>query len=444
MHFHVTWPPVLLNMMEWSKGTFNFDVIALPGLACLSAEISFTAKLIIYTVAPLVMLVLLGLPLVPAWLLVHSHGWEGEWGLKAEATIDRFWNNIDFAFFVLYPVVSTTSLQAFDCQPSGLGLLSSDYRELCPASLSFISLYSAAFSLLYALGLPIFFYASLLHLSVGKVAKSKIEDSILRAMILAFLKDTSSVESQRLSRLVGSPSEIEEFERRCMQVYSHYFTSEGVLSEHTLGADKVMMIDLVQQYDANGDGRVDAGEFQAMMRAVLRDTTVFTGAERGYEINAEQLQCLSTHKFSNCRSKEDATGSFITNSFSNKTPQKIRRRNIDDGLNESTCHTVTVAEPHQELNVEILRAQALALGRDMVKRGVLVYDEPVWDSPGAVQEVFSGEEGSKNDIMRRLESMAIRRVGFIFLTYRVGYWWWEITEMTRKYDFLLYLRYIFS
>jgi hypothetical protein len=146
----------------------------LPGLACLSAEISFTAKLVIYTVSPLVMSVLLGLPLVPALLMVHAHGWAGEWGTRAEATIDRFWNNIIFAYFVLYPVVSTSALQAFNCQPAGLGLLSSDYREMCPASLSFISLYSTAFSILYPLGLPLFFYASLLYLSVGMVAKCKI------------------------------------------------------------------------------------------------------------------------------------------------------------------------------------------------------------------------------------------------------------------------------
>jgi hypothetical protein len=267
-------------------------------------------------------------------------------------------------------------------------------------------------------------------------------------MILAFLKDTSSVESQRLSRLVGSPNDTEEFERRCKQVYSHYFTPEGILYDHTLGADKSMMEELVQKHDTNGDGRVDDDEFQEMMLAVLRDTTVFTGAERGYELNSDQLQSLITHNFPNCRSKEDEVlSSFITQSFSNKTAQKIRGRDLDDNLNlnQLICSTEKMdAAPHQEMDIELLRVRVLNRGSDMVKRGVLVYDEPVWDTSGAISGVFLPGEGGKIKIMKRLESIAVRRVGFIFLTYRVGYWWWEITEMIRKYDILLFFKKIFS
>ncbi|KAJ1485317.1 hypothetical protein T484DRAFT_2444374 [Baffinella frigidus] len=59
--FRVEWPDTLQSVFR-TVAVFNFDVIALPGPACIVARWSYTAKLIGYTLVPLAIFSLLALP----------------------------------------------------------------------------------------------------------------------------------------------------------------------------------------------------------------------------------------------------------------------------------------------------------------------------------------------------------------------------------------------
>jgi hypothetical protein len=89
--------------MAWSKGTFNFDILALPGIACLSLGVGFRAKLLSYTLVPLALMFCLRLPCVVAYFLCHLHPMDPVYQEKWNGTVNRFWNNTIFVLFIIYP-----------------------------------------------------------------------------------------------------------------------------------------------------------------------------------------------------------------------------------------------------------------------------------------------------------------------------------------------------
>jgi hypothetical protein len=99
-------------------------------------------------------------------------GWPPE-RLKAwEKVQDKFFNNILFGAFLIYPIVSLNSLQAFNCH-SSLGVMMMDFRMSCPPLFSFLGLYSMACFLVYPLGIPLLFWYLLWIMKVPHVARDK-------------------------------------------------------------------------------------------------------------------------------------------------------------------------------------------------------------------------------------------------------------------------------
>ena len=131
--FNVNWPELLRSCMLWIKGTLFLDVLQLPGLSCLWIGINFKKRLLTYTLGPLVVSAFLVMPCMFGWLAGYRERKPAQW----EAAADAAWKNIMFWVFLVYPVVSLTTLQAFDCQPSGLGLLAADRNFQCPSNSDF-------------------------------------------------------------------------------------------------------------------------------------------------------------------------------------------------------------------------------------------------------------------------------------------------------------------
>ena len=223
---HVKWPQLMVSMMVWFKGTFNFAILELPGVSCLWAGISFKAKLLVYTLLPISVGILLYLPLVVVKFRVLM------WKLDpCNRTSDLFWNNILFLAFLVYPITSLVTLQSFNCEPLGLGLLAADYRERCPDSNSFLRIYSIPFIIVYPIGIPVVMYLVLRNLRVQEIASRKVSGGIISAMIAFFVKQTSSVESQRLAQMIGRSSNKEEFEKRCRSLYQQLFSANSTRYE---------------------------------------------------------------------------------------------------------------------------------------------------------------------------------------------------------------------
>ena len=92
--YNVRWPSSLLTASQMSAGSFKFDVLSLPGLACLWVEISFQHVLFTYTLGPLLFVALLGIPVVVALArgLKAQEENEGE-HRRWSQTLDIFWHN---------------------------------------------------------------------------------------------------------------------------------------------------------------------------------------------------------------------------------------------------------------------------------------------------------------------------------------------------------------
>jgi hypothetical protein len=195
--FHVQWPSLLLSAMSWIKGTLFLDVVQLPGLSCLWAGVNFQQRLFTYTLGPIAVVATFLVPVAFAWAAGFRRTKAQNWG----AVSDAAWRNVMFWIFLVYPVVSLTTLQAFDCQPAGLSRLAADFSQPCPSNDSILRIWSFVFILVYPIGIPLFCYVSMVGMGVHLVARDKIEFNILSAIVAKYSQMTTSIESQRISRL---------------------------------------------------------------------------------------------------------------------------------------------------------------------------------------------------------------------------------------------------
>ena len=224
LSFQVNWPTTLLDAMVWLKATINFSILSLPGVSCLWKTVSYRGKLLVYTIAPLGLLACLAIPSCVAMAMIcYSAEKASKDALRKrlDATLDRFWIGIMFTAFMLYPLLSLSTLEPFNCQPAGLGLLAADYREPCPTPTSFERLWAIIFILVYPVGIPIGSIMVLRSMGVHDIARKKIEGAIVSAMINLFIKRTTSVESQTIAKIIGPVGfDKAEFKKRVHTLYS--------------------------------------------------------------------------------------------------------------------------------------------------------------------------------------------------------------------------------
>jgi hypothetical protein len=245
LSFQVQWPATLLTIMMWLKATVNFNILSLPTFACFWRNITFRHKLLVYTVVPLLLVGLLLIPCCIAYfnLRVASNYFQlQEYRRRYEATLDRFWNAVMFIAFMMYPLVCLVTLEPFDCQPYGLGLLAADLREPCPDILSFDKLWASIFIIMYPAGIPLASIIVLRTMGVHKLAQEKIDTALISAMINLFIKRTTSVESQRIAQILGPVgADKEGFLRRARELHRFLWhdTSTSSEAEHSFRTHKL-------------------------------------------------------------------------------------------------------------------------------------------------------------------------------------------------------------
>ena len=106
VNLSVQWPDAVEKLFSGSM-LLRFDVIRFPGLSCLSAGLSYTTKLLIYTIFPaIIVCLLLVAPLVSR--AVHGVG-----SSKLDEVMNLFFNSLFFFLFFYYPTVSMACLASF-------------------------------------------------------------------------------------------------------------------------------------------------------------------------------------------------------------------------------------------------------------------------------------------------------------------------------------------
>jgi hypothetical protein len=193
VNFQVEWPTTILKGMIWFRATFNFNFLSLPGVSCLWANISFRSKLITYTLGPLGITLLVAIPVIFSYFRRpgqtkadkedETPANENEKEKRYQTTLDRFWSSITLMAFLLYPLVSLITLEPFNCQPAGLGLLTADYREDCPKQNSFEIAYASFFLAIYPIGIPIANILMLRWLRVHEIARNKVVSNMIASTI---------------------------------------------------------------------------------------------------------------------------------------------------------------------------------------------------------------------------------------------------------------------
>ena len=121
--------------------------------------------------------------------------------MQWDSIYSRFQKNLNIFIFLIYSVVSVVTLEAFNCNPPGLGLLTADLRELCPENGSFLIVYSIIFILVYPIGIPLFVLASVILIGVPALVQDKRNAAMIRALCNYFIRKVSVFEATDLSAL---------------------------------------------------------------------------------------------------------------------------------------------------------------------------------------------------------------------------------------------------
>ena len=231
--FSVQWPDGLLKIIAVGK-SLKLDVVQLPGLSCLWHGISFQSSLLAYTIGPLAVLGAMLLP-VGMSLCLSQHKRDPE---RFRMTLDSFWGNAMFLFFVLYPAISVAVINTFDCDIQ-LGLLKADYTELCPTIGSYLGMYSTFFFFLYPIGIPAAVIIVIRKEGVKKIIQDRLMLAKFEAMIAVYIRTSCSTESHRFANLVGETDNLVEFNRQAEMVFETLLRRQGLKDQRSLIIDEL-------------------------------------------------------------------------------------------------------------------------------------------------------------------------------------------------------------
>ena len=208
-----------------------------------------------------------------------------------------------YMLFLIYPPLSALITSTFNCD-NNLGLLRSDYREVCPTSQNFTFWYSIAFFFVYPVGIPLLMHQACVFEGMRPVVEKKCDQALFRAMLSTFLHQAVPLEMSRFAGLVGTCNE-EQFEKRLDDAYDELLAIQGggdhielnslVQHKGTLkmeGLNVEEIVHFMRLYDQDGDGHVDRCEFREMLREAIETADLFTGSETLDRVTDKQMEVL--------------------------------------------------------------------------------------------------------------------------------------------------------
>jgi len=132
---------------------------------------------------------------------------------------DRFYNNVLFGAFLIYPIASLCSLQTFNCNPT-LGVLNIDMRMQCPGLFTWMTLYSTLCCFIYPIGIPFLFWSLMKSMKIPEIAQDKKIKAGFYDMVALFNKMNATLECKRVAQIIGKiEDDKNEFTRRVEDIY---------------------------------------------------------------------------------------------------------------------------------------------------------------------------------------------------------------------------------
>jgi hypothetical protein len=368
--YPIPWHPKLSNMMVWCKGIFQLDIFSLPNVSCIWLEIGFADKLLLYTLAPIIVLLLLYLPLALNLIVNCIQGTGRQENvsedsnvknaaskteqrqLKAKALERRFYKNFMFWLFFIYPQASVISLQAFDCRPFGLERLAADYSRPCPgSSLTDLShwtrKYSTFFAIFYIFGTPFLMLITMLWMGVNSMAQMKLDNSVVQAMISSFSSARIRHEEERtlikqlginnlfncsaLDRTVETA--LNSHLKGLIEYYKKTHTMEqdqpfhpSLIYSNFPNADNLVRV--LEEHDNDRDGNFTDEEFKNLSRYFLNQTGGFGGWE---DLNTFRYECDQVLLMTLC-TDDDSESRILGYSWSSQTASVLNLKQMLSSL----------------------------------------------------------------------------------------------------------------
>ena len=393
--YAVPWPTDVAQFFQYSAVVMA-DIFPVPSIACLTSEWDKVAKLLFYTVTPPVLILLLALPVLLARAMYC-----GLARLRSQQfrSLEAGFYNAFLAFlFVLYPIISISVLDIYNCVRIGsASWLASDLREVCPLfeQRQFLFVWTVIATLLFPVGIPLLMLWSLYQFKVPCMSRQKTEAEALSGMLAKFQEDHKAavwkehgVDCTTCALVFGVLEH-----RQCMpDMASAQDFARAMLDEfHRVGPEYYTArfaddcTGVFDHFDADRDGRLSQQEF-ACLACAFRSS-------RTDDLFPLEIRTLLGHAWEGAAARRGSVAA----------PGKLRG-------------------PHWL--ARLFPAQPLS-GRDRLVRHCLYLQEEEILTVGKVA-------WDSHDLAPELERTAISCMGFLFVDYKVERWYFEIVEQLRK------------
>ena len=297
--FQVEWPPALTQLMSDVGGLVQFNIIELPKLSCLWAGVDFWSTLVATTLGPIFIFILLALPLGICKIKGMYLGWSAATIEVFSALQDQFFNNFLFGAFLIYPIASLSSLQAFNCHET-LDVVRSDMRMPCPDLLSFTGLYSIVCFFIYPIGMPLGFYLVMKLNKVPELARSKKVNRAFTNLLTMYNKTLGTLECRKIAQLVGRVDHDDvELDRRIQRFYRRVALLEHDDKEaaDAIETDIHLHRCLRTHFQLGEDEMLDKTAVVNMTSHIVERSNRFVGMETMASISNTQIAMLLEHEW---------------------------------------------------------------------------------------------------------------------------------------------------
>ena len=162
-----------------------------------------------------------------------------------------------------------------------------------------------------AIGIPVFMNVAMRSQGIVGLVKTKMDEARFHAMLSFFIQDATSVEAQRMARLVSNTDGGSEFVRQARVAFENLCRKQGggdVINVEQLkdaaanvheveGTTMEDLVKFLNMFDVNGDGEIDFEEFKTMLRASVDATNLFMGSESLEKLSERQIEALLMYEW---------------------------------------------------------------------------------------------------------------------------------------------------
>jgi len=485
-------------------GLFSFNIIAFPGPSCLSDRISHEGRLVLYTMIPILVIVLMvGPGAIALWL-----GGNTIEPPRKRRIIQAMVRPVQVWLFLIYPLLVYQTLSNFNCQHlsldhKGTYLLMSNYNIECPLRNpgGFIFLWSLFFGVLYAAGIPILFIGVLIYYEVPHLAADKRLDEVTAQLISMFQKrharDFEALASLCAYLTRTQPGLAHSFDiltvRACCPALYREVSAElgGVVDRQGL-ADwlqrrnalcirKPLLRALVNAHSSQG--LLDQDAFTEVICRMVQENVLFEGSETFTELSDDQLKRLLAVKWHASLTRvapSEEKAKLVRQLSSQPSYGRLGPKKTKAEPEPREVRAVSVASfadsvhdfdvPSDESPEVKATSPPLDAGWTPLPHGAKQAKEKRKDMEEGVRGSLWAFEGVPRErleqrfveMIKKLEvigvlsrenlswggggpreELAIAHLGFLFRNYRAGVWYWEVVELIRKLTFNALMVFIF-